>query len=164
MHCTWLLPKQHDPSDKWDTRRIVSLLPFIVSSSTPYTLTTSPIQQHPRHVQFLLLRYFRMEAAEDVACDQGTGVHDLRESIVAIDVRDKKTMGCSIFSTTDGVLKIANDVPMVNENVAEQFLNFAQATTILMSRRVPETLLTFVEKHVERNANGKHFPVHSALI
>ncbi|KAL7944529.1 muts domain V domain-containing protein [Trichoderma barbatum] len=93
-----------------------------------------------------------MEAAEDVACDQETEGHDLRESIVAIDVRDKKTIGCSTFSTADRVLKIANDIPMVNENVAEQFLNFAQATTILISRRVPETILTFVEKHVERNA------------
>ncbi|KKP07083.1 exocyst complex protein EXO70 [Trichoderma harzianum] len=97
-----------------------------------------------------------MEAAEDVACDQDAGTHDLEESIVAIDVRDKKMMGCSIFSTADGVLKIANDIPMVNENVAEQFLNFAQATTILMSRRVPETILAFVEKHVERNAEVDH--------
>ncbi|KAJ4864495.1 exo70 exocyst complex subunit domain-containing protein [Trichoderma breve] len=96
-----------------------------------------------------------MEAAEDVACDQDAGTHDLEESIVAIDVRDKKMMGCSIFSTADGVLKIANDIPMVNENVAEQFLNFAQATTILMSRRVPETILAFVEKHVERNAKAR---------
>lgn len=103
-----------------------------------------------------------MEAAEDIASDQDAGTHDLEESIVAIDVRDKKMMGCSIFSTADGVLKIANDIPMVNENVAEQFLNFAQATTILMSRRVPETILAFVEKHVERNAEGEHFPVHSA--
>ncbi|KAH0532401.1 hypothetical protein TsFJ059_001095 [Trichoderma semiorbis] len=97
-----------------------------------------------------------MEAAEDVACDQDAGTHDLEESIVAIDVRDKKMMGCSIFSTADGVLKIANDIPMVNENVAEQFLNFAQATTILMSRRVPETILAFVEKHIERNAEVDH--------
>lgn len=103
-----------------------------------------------------------MEAAEDVACDQDAATRDLSESIVAIDVKDKKMMGCSIFSTADGVLKIANDIPMVDENVAEQFLNFAQATTILMSRRVPETILAFVEKHVERNADGKHFPVHSA--
>ncbi|KAF3077429.1 Exocyst complex protein EXO70 [Trichoderma lentiforme] len=99
-----------------------------------------------------------MEAAEDVAGDQDTGTHDLEESIVAIDVRDKKMMGCSIFSTADGVLKIANDIPMVNENVAEQFLNFAQATTILMSRRVPETILAFVEKHVERNAEAPRTP------
>ncbi|KAL6791157.1 muts domain V domain-containing protein [Trichoderma sp. SZMC 28013] len=95
-----------------------------------------------------------MEAAEDVACDQDAATRDLSESIVAIDVKDKKMMGCSIFSTADGVLKIANDIPMVDENVAEQFLNFAQATTILMSRRVPETILAFVEKHVERNADG----------
>ncbi|OPB43495.1 Regulation of HR towards crossover [Trichoderma guizhouense] len=97
-----------------------------------------------------------MEAAEDVACDQDAVTHDLEESIVAIDVRDKKMMGCSIFSTADGVLKIANDIPMVNENVAEQFLNFAQATTILISRRVPETILAFVEKHAERNAEVDH--------
>ncbi|KAL6700239.1 hypothetical protein J3F84DRAFT_115460 [Trichoderma pleuroticola] len=131
--------------------------------TNPHTLTTSPIQRRPRLVQLLLLRYFTMEVTDDVACDQDAGTYDLGESIVAIDVRDKKMMGCSIFSTADGVLKIANDIPMVNENIAEQFLNFAQATTtILMSRRVPETILAFVEKHVERNANGKHFLVHPA--
>ncbi|KAL7929108.1 muts domain V domain-containing protein [Trichoderma chlorosporum] len=96
-----------------------------------------------------------MEAAEDTMCHQDAEVRDFRESIIALDVRDKKTMGCSIFSTTDGVLKIANDVPMANENVAQQFLNFAQATMILISRRLPEAILAFVEKHVERSAKGE---------
>ncbi|UKZ73453.1 hypothetical protein TrVFT333_001100 [Trichoderma virens FT-333] len=102
-----------------------------------------------------------MEVAEDAARDQDTEVRDPWESIIAIDVKDKKIMGCSIFSTADGLLKIANDIPMANENVAEQFLNFAQATTILMSRRVPETILTFVEKHVERNAKEPTFHLMS---
>ncbi|KAK1253925.1 hypothetical protein MKX07_002002 [Trichoderma sp. CBMAI-0711] len=65
-------------------------------------------------------------------------------------------MGCSIFSAADGMLKIANDIPMANENVAEEFLNYAQPTTILMSRRVPEAILTFVEKHVERSTQDLH--------
>lgn len=125
-------------------------------------LPASPIQMPPHLIQLLRMRYSRMETAEDSTCNQESEPHDLRESIVAIDVREKRTIGCSIFSTADGVLKIANDIPMANENVAEQFLNYAQPTTILMSRRVPETILTFVEKHVERNAKGEHFPMYPA--
>ncbi|KAL6854073.1 P-loop containing nucleoside triphosphate hydrolase protein [Trichoderma novae-zelandiae] len=92
-----------------------------------------------------------METAGDAPGDGESESCELEESIVAIDVREKRAMGCSIFSTADGVLRIANDIPMANESVAEQFLNYAQPTTILMSRRVPEAILTFVEKHVERN-------------
>ncbi|RFU72121.1 dna mismatch repair msh5, partial [Trichoderma arundinaceum] len=95
-----------------------------------------------------------METAEGAGRDVESEFHDLRESIMAIDVRDKRTMGCSIFSTEDGVLKIAHDIPVANENVAEQCISYAQPTTILMSRRVPEMIFTFVEKHVERNAKG----------
>ncbi|KAL6879625.1 P-loop containing nucleoside triphosphate hydrolase protein [Trichoderma longibrachiatum] len=97
-----------------------------------------------------------MEAAGDAPGARETESPGLVESIVAIDVRDKRAMGCSIFSAADGVLKIANDIPMANENVAEEFLNYAQATTILMSRRVPEAILTFVEKHVERSTQNLH--------
>ncbi|PTB70113.1 hypothetical protein BBK36DRAFT_1189598 [Trichoderma citrinoviride] len=98
-----------------------------------------------------------MEATGDDPCDRESESSDVVESIVAIDVKEKRAIGCSIFSTADGVLKIANDIPMANENVAEQFLNYAQPTTILMSRRVPETILTFVEKHVERSTHDLHF-------
>ncbi|KAL7782209.1 muts domain V domain-containing protein [Trichoderma ceciliae] len=94
-----------------------------------------------------------METAEGATSDQETEFNDSKESIIAIDVREKKAMGCSIFSTTDGVLKIGNDIPMASEEVAEQFLNYAQPTTILISRRVPETILTFVDKQVKRSAN-----------
>ena len=103
-----------------------------------------------------------MEATGDNPCDRESESSDIVESIVAIDVKEKRAIGCSIFSTADGVLKIANDIPMANENVAEQFLNYAQPTTILMSRRVPETILTFVEKHVERSTHGERFPVRIA--
>ncbi|KAM0244538.1 hypothetical protein ACHAQJ_010752, partial [Trichoderma viride] len=92
-----------------------------------------------------------MEAAEGAASDQETEFHDLNESILAIEVRDRSTLGCSIFSTADGVLKIASDISMTGEDVAEQFLSYAQPTTILVSRRTPETILTFFEKHVEGN-------------
>lgn len=105
-----------------------------------------------------------MEAAGDAPGARETESPGLVESIVAIDVRDKRAMGCSIFSAADGVLKIANDIPMANENVAEEFLNYAQATTILMSRRVPEAILTFVEKHVERSTQSERFPARIASL
>jgi DNA mismatch repair protein MSH5 len=102
-----------------------------------------------------------MEAAEGPVSDQETEFHNLNESILAIDVRDRSTLGCSIFSTENGVLKIATDISMAGEDVAEQFLSYAQPTTILVSRRTPEPMLSFVEKHVEKSARGEYFPVHS---
>ncbi|KAH0498691.1 hypothetical protein TgHK011_005931 [Trichoderma gracile] len=97
-----------------------------------------------------------METAGDASGDRESESPGPVESIVAIDVREKGAIGCSVFSAADGVLKIANDIPMANENVAEEFLNYAQPTTILMSRRVPESILTVVEKHVETSTQDLH--------
>lgn len=99
-----------------------------------------------------------MEDAEGATSDHETEFHGLSESILAIDVRDRSTLGCCIFSTAHGVLKIATDISMAGEDVAEQFLSYAQPTTLLVSRRTPETILAFFEKHVERNTKGEFFP------
>ncbi|UKZ92505.1 uncharacterized protein TrAFT101_007458 [Trichoderma asperellum] len=91
-----------------------------------------------------------MDATVGTASDEEAGLPYLSESILAIDVKDRSTLGCSVFCTTDGVLKIGADISMAGEDVVEQFLSYAQPTTILVSRRVPESTFAFIEKHAGR--------------
>ncbi|KAM0475516.1 hypothetical protein ACHAPX_006837, partial [Trichoderma viride] len=92
-----------------------------------------------------------MDAEESAASDQEAGLPPFSESILAIDVKDRSALGCSLFSTADGTLKIGTDISMAGEDVVEQFLSYAQPTTILVSRRVPESIVAFIEKHAEKS-------------
>lgn len=92
-----------------------------------------------------------MDATEGATSDQEAGLPPFSESILAIDVKDRSTLGCSLFSTADGTLKIGTDISMAGEDVVEQFLSYAQPTTILVSRRVPESIFAFIEKHSEKS-------------
>ncbi|KAM0513167.1 hypothetical protein ACHAPE_008206, partial [Trichoderma viride] len=92
-----------------------------------------------------------MDAAESAASDQEAGLPPFSESILAIDVKDRSALGCSLFSTADGTLKIGTDISMAGEDVVEQFLSYAQPTTILVSRRVTESIVAFIEKHAEKS-------------
>ncbi|KAI5462940.1 muts domain V-domain-containing protein [Mariannaea sp. PMI_226] len=57
---------------------------------------------------------------------------------MAIDMRQKSTIGCAYFSTSDGVLYLSEDIPMANMDTAEQFLVHVEPTTLLISARAPE--------------------------
>jgi DNA mismatch repair protein MSH5 len=54
-------------------------------------------------------------------------------------------------------LKIGADISMAGVDVVEKFLSYAQPTTILVSRRVPESILGFIEKHAGTNDKGVYF-------
>lgn len=98
-----------------------------------------------------------MNATEGATSDQEAGLPPISESILAVDVKDRSTLGCSLFSTADGTLKIGTDISMAGEDVVEQFLSYAQPTTILVSRRVPESTFAFIEKHAEKSDKGEYF-------
>lgn len=68
------------------------------------------------------------------------------EVIMAIDLREKSTIGCAYFSTTDATLYIAEDIPMAKLDVAEQLVIHIQPTTLLVSCRAPEDFVTFLDK------------------
>ncbi|KAL7964901.1 muts domain V domain-containing protein [Trichoderma sp. SZMC 28014] len=94
-----------------------------------------------------------MDITERAASDQEPGLPPFSESILAIDVNDRSALGCSLFSTADGTLKIGTDISMAGEDVVEHFLSYAQPTTILVSRRVPESIFAFIEHHTEKSDN-----------
>ncbi|KAF4462913.1 dna mismatch repair msh5 [Fusarium albosuccineum] len=67
------------------------------------------------------------------------------EIVMAIDMKDNSTMGCAYFATTDGVLRLSEDIPMANLDVAEQFLLHVEPTTLLVSARAPEKFKKYLE-------------------
>ncbi|KAH7160110.1 muts domain V-domain-containing protein [Dactylonectria estremocensis] len=83
---------------------------------------------------------------------QDEGIRDsspesvLNEIIMAIDIREKDTIGCAYFATAEGILQLAEDIPMANTDIAEQFLIHVQPTTLLISARAPEDFQRFFEK------------------
>jgi DNA mismatch repair protein MSH5 len=98
-----------------------------------------------------------MDASGGTTFDPEAVLSPSSESILAIDVKDRSTLGCSLFSTSDGTLKIGADISMAGVDVVEKFLSYAQPTTILVSRRVPESILGFIEKHAGTNDKGVYF-------
>ncbi|KAG9253534.1 muts domain V-domain-containing protein [Emericellopsis atlantica] len=59
----------------------------------------------------------------------------MNEVIMAIELRNKDTMGCAYFDTAHGDLMIAEDIIMADLEVAEQFLLQAEPTTVIVSGR-----------------------------
>lgn len=55
-------------------------------------------------------------------------------------------MGCAYFDGETGALQLCTDVPLANVHIAEQLLVQIQPTTVLVSARAPEDLLTLLEE------------------
>lgn len=49
------------------------------------------------------------------------------------------------------ILKIAKDIFMESEGVAEQFLIYAKPTTILIVRQHSETIIVYIKNYAERS-------------
>lgn len=77
------------------------------------------------------------------------------EIIMAIDMREKSTIGCAFFNTIDGALSVCQDVSMATMDTVEQLIVHVQPTTILVSGRAPEELLDFLEKRSRYSAGGE---------
>ncbi|KJZ71201.1 hypothetical protein HIM_09407 [Hirsutella minnesotensis 3608] len=86
-------------------------------------------------------------------------VEDLPDEVImALDVRDGGTMGCAFFTTADGTLSLADDVPLADDSTAEHFIVHVQPTTLLVSARAPETLLAYLERQVSPDVEHDRLP------
>ncbi|KAH6895100.1 muts domain V-domain-containing protein [Thelonectria olida] len=74
---------------------------------------------------------------------------------MAIDMRERSTVGCAYFSTSDGKLYLSEDIPMANVDISEQFLLHVQPSTLLISARAPENFYKFLEDHCASPSEGK---------
>ncbi|KAF4123351.1 DNA mismatch repair protein MSH5 [Geosmithia morbida] len=82
------------------------------------------------------------------------GIEDsvLEEVIMAIDMREKSTMGCAYFSTEDGILYMSENIPNASLDDIEQYVAHVNPTTVLVSGKAPEELLGPLER--QANADG----------
>ena len=64
---------------------------------------------------------------------------------MALHAGDKSSLGCAYFSTEDSTLYLSGDVPMAGLDIAEQLINHASPTTLLVSGRTPKFLIDFLE-------------------
>ena len=76
------------------------------------------------------------------------------EIIMAIDMRDKATIGCAYFNTADGVLSLSDDVSMGSMDVVEQLLVHVEPTTLLVSGRAPEGFMEFLQERSQSPQAG----------
>lgn len=95
------------------------------------------------------------------------GQPELEESVVdeiimAIDMREKATIGCAAFNTGDGTLALCQDIPWATLDVVEQLVVHIQPTTILISCRAPEQLLGFLEARSHGPGEGMETRVRIA--
>lgn len=83
---------------------------------------------------------------------------------MAIDMREKSTIGCAYFSTSLGTLILSEDIPMANLDIAEQFLTHVQPSTLLISARAPENFYKFLEDYCTSPSEGNHLAVCLLLL
>jgi DNA mismatch repair protein MSH5 len=67
------------------------------------------------------------------------------EVIMALDLKEKETIGCAFFRAADGVLSVSGDVTMASLEIAHQFIEHVQPTTVLVSARAPDSFIEFLE-------------------
>lgn len=74
----------------------------------------------------------------------------MNEIIMAVDMRDKGTLGCAYYIAREEKLCLMEDIKMANLNVVETLKLHIQPTAILISTRSDEEL----EEHLGREARG----------
>ena len=85
------------------------------------------------------------------------GISELEsETIMAIDMQSNSTIGCAFYCGETKKLSVSEDMLLAGTDIAEQFLNFTQPTTVLVSRRVSAELLNLLEEWARSsNSEGK---------
>lgn len=105
-----------------------------------------PARSRPRIREPSMLRDQNSAERPDSPSDQVYQEPELvHEVIMALHAGDKSSLGCAYFSTRNSTLYLSEDIPMAGLDVAEQLINHATPTTLLVSGRTPKFLLDFLE-------------------
>ena len=99
-----------------------------------------------------------LEASDRGDQSQASDDNVLQETIMALDMRENATIGCAYFTTLNSTLFLSEDIPMANMDIVEQFLIYAQPTTLLVSARAPEQFNDYVEKQTGSPDLGTQYP------
>jgi DNA mismatch repair protein MSH5 len=79
-----------------------------------------------------------------------TSSHDedvdvLNETILAVDMKEDGLIGCAYYVAIDESLSLQEDVAMAGAEFAETLVMHAKPTTILISSKAPESLVSVLE-------------------
>lgn len=74
----------------------------------------------------------------------------MNETILAVDMRDKGTVGCAYYTAREEKLYLMEDIKMANLDIIDTLKIHAQPTLILISTRSEEKL----EEHLSKDARG----------
>lgn len=85
--------------------------------------------------------------------DSSLGMTD--EIMMATTVSDNGTMGCAFFSTRDGRLSIAQDVPFADASTMQHFLEHIRPSSIIVPENLPITIAEMLDSYVDRCYQGK---------
>ncbi|OAR01964.1 hypothetical protein LLEC1_00101 [Akanthomyces lecanii] len=77
------------------------------------------------------------------------------ETMMATKISDNGMMGCAFFSTRDGRLSVAQDVPFVDAPLLHRFLEHIQPMSILIPENFPNGLAEILDSYVDRSYQGK---------
>jgi hypothetical protein len=69
----------------------------------------------------------------------------LNETILAVDLKESDSIGCAYYIALDETLFLQEDLAMAGSDFVETLIMHAQPTTILVSSKAPESLVTVLE-------------------
>lgn len=95
-----------------------------------------------------VIRAFEGETEEDVELRENADA--MNEIIMAIDMRDRGTIGCAYYIARDEKLYLMEDIKMAGLEVIDTMKLHANPTVVLISTRSEEAL----ENHLSRDARG----------
>lgn len=93
----------------------------------------------------------------DVSDDEDEDVDALHEVIMAIEMKDNGSVGCSYYIAMEETLFLQEDIPMAGMELVETLLIHVEPTTVIIANRAPEKLARFLEdgmQDMQGNNNG----------
>ncbi|KAL1862522.1 hypothetical protein VTK73DRAFT_6755 [Phialemonium thermophilum] len=76
---------------------------------------------------------------------EGNDSGHLGETIMAVSLRDRGTLGCAYYVAADEALFLHEDTAMAGMELVETLLLQAQPTTVIVTNREPESLMDYLE-------------------
>lgn len=73
----------------------------------------------------------------------------LCETIMALDMKESGQVGCAYYVAMDGALCLQEDIAMAGMEVVETLLLHAQPTTVIITNRVSDKLVEYLENSAQ---------------
>ena len=119
------------------------------------SVTMSWYKQNPAAISRQTSTTYDAENVLHYHVDEDSAIGTTNETIMATTISDNGTMGCAFFSTRDGRLSIAQDVPFADAPTMQHFLGHIQPSSIIIPENFPNTMAEIINSYVDRSYQGK---------